>query len=820
MVSSDVEALVRALGELAISLRRRRSDNTVNRDQRAVLKWLRSLSCEELASLCCVQDVGFVKTLLHMAARSRATRCVESRVHEFHLLPLTASGASTTQNKRTATKTAPRTAPREFVKRPVVRTVDGDVVSSCHTREYEECCLKVLKGMRVLNTLQSCDTVALSMEFFRSVQNKRGRVGPEFFHMMEVVSRGEFLMECPAESMLKHRVWGETKWLKKQGYYSLQALFVNQIELNIWAFWRQQQKDTSAKIPLRGLSAKLCLVHEWEIASVAQQNAVLQTLGSKTMTHLQDLKQSTMTQSSGAEIFQATRSSLEALMSVLTVYQQTSQEAMIPDVSVDNCFTCSFEGAVTFPQAAVIKLLLAEHLQDQCSLLLCERLSKEEELSAGSNASTAVSHADGVGVTDNGNKDTGKVSNHSQRRRASRKKMLKQRRRQGEIRVAQQARFASVLHELRQYFCRRHEETISCEEELSAGSNASTAVSHADGVGVTDNGNKDTGKVSNHSQRRRASRKKMLKQRRREGEIRVAQQARFASVLHELRQYFCRRHEETISCVKNVLRDVIDSAVGDDQLTPGGWSVRKTNDTAHVRHKRKKKKKAKKKVGSAKVLMGVEDNCKRDRLSVASPQTPVKPGPSSTKTRDYRWSDEGDTGDHSAATAGSDSSPSQHDRPRLLDSSSDSGSTHDDGARLSFFSNVGSTGTTASAVSAAPPPPLSTFGSHSLYSSSTTTPFFLSLAPRDHNTQPPRVPRRGIDDDAEDHEESQTSSNGPGGGAPEAPSTSDTSNFEWYLPSVFSLQTSAHRTISPTPALDWHFNNWQFKAPDGGLSDK
>ncbi|KAE9233924.1 hypothetical protein PF002_g11933 [Phytophthora fragariae] len=286
------EELVRALGELAVSLRRRRDSS--NAEKRALLKWLRSLSGEELASLCCVEDVGFVKTLLHMAARSRGS---SGGVQEFQLLPRTDGGASGIQSKRAATKTPPRTAPREFVKRPVVRTVDGDVVGSFYSREYEESSRKLLRGMRVLNTLQSCDTVALSMEFFQPAE-KKGAKFAEFFQLMEVISRGAFLIESPSEATLKHRVWGEVKWLKEQGYYSLQALFVNQIELNIWTSWKQRKKDTSTKIPL-------------------------QVLGDKTISHMRDLKQSVSTQVVSTTIFLEARSSLEALMDVLKVFQQS-----------------------------------------------------------------------------------------------------------------------------------------------------------------------------------------------------------------------------------------------------------------------------------------------------------------------------------------------------------------------------------------------------------------------------------------------------------------------------------------------------------------
>ncbi|KAG6966324.1 hypothetical protein JG687_00004909 [Phytophthora cactorum] len=248
MANSETEALVRALGELAASLRRRRGVGlTSSAEKRAVLKWLRSLSGEELASLCCVEDVGFAKTLLHMAALSRASRPGDTRIQEFQLLPHIVTGVGTAQNKRTATKTPPRNAPREFVKRPVVRTADGDLVGCFHSREYEKCCLKLLKGLRVLNTLQSCDTVALSMAFFQPAKKGR-KFAADFFHFMETISCGEFLTECPSDTTMKNRVWGETKWLKQQGYYSLHALFVNQIVGNccrLQEFLRNKDEDSA-----------------------------------------------------------------------------------------------------------------------------------------------------------------------------------------------------------------------------------------------------------------------------------------------------------------------------------------------------------------------------------------------------------------------------------------------------------------------------------------------------------------------------------------------------------------------------------------------
>lgn len=102
---------------------------------------------------------------------------------------------------------------REFIKRPVVQTADGDVIGCFRTREYEECCLKLLQGMRVLNALQSCDTVTLSMEFFQSQEDEERQkaCADRLVYLFEVISCGDFLMACPSGATLKHRMWGETK---------------------------------------------------------------------------------------------------------------------------------------------------------------------------------------------------------------------------------------------------------------------------------------------------------------------------------------------------------------------------------------------------------------------------------------------------------------------------------------------------------------------------------------------------------------------------------------------------------------------------------
>ncbi|KAI9905464.1 hypothetical protein PsorP6_014437 [Peronosclerospora sorghi] len=125
-------------------------------------------------------------TLLQMAARYRSRSAW--RVQEFQLVPTTLYASNT---KLTATRTRRQTAPKEFIKLQEVRTVDGDVIDEFRTREYEDLCLQVFQGLRVLNTLQSCDTLALSMDIFDPRQSQL-RVVDAFVHLMEVISCGNF----------------------------------------------------------------------------------------------------------------------------------------------------------------------------------------------------------------------------------------------------------------------------------------------------------------------------------------------------------------------------------------------------------------------------------------------------------------------------------------------------------------------------------------------------------------------------------------------------------------------------------------------------
>lgn len=213
-------------------------------------------------------------------------------------------------------------------------------------------------------------------------------------------------------------------------------------ELNIWRHWIERKRLASSlsyRVPLSGLSAKQLLADEWMRASTAQKREILTRLGTATANHCRSLSTG---HASGA------RPALASLTAVLTALHDYAQddEAMSA-VPVDRCFSCSFIETLASPQASVLKLILAEQLQAQCSLLLSERLALEDERASAQQTSLRAT----------GSADIPKPTNHTQRRRANRKKLLKKRRHDAEERVAQQQLLKTVLDELRSYMRKRRD---------------------------------------------------------------------------------------------------------------------------------------------------------------------------------------------------------------------------------------------------------------------------------------------------------------------------------------------------------------------------
>ncbi|KAI9916668.1 hypothetical protein PsorP6_016946 [Peronosclerospora sorghi] len=280
-------------------------------------------------------------------------------------------------------------------------------------------------------------------------------------------------------------------------------------------------------------------------------------------------------QAAAAAQLQAMRHSLESLLSMLTVYQSSKQRVEYSAL-VDVCFTCSVQDAVTCSQAAVLKLLLAEHLQAQCSLLLSERLSREEErLAEASRLGLAVDH---------------------------------------------------LMLQRMEPLSREKVATILSDD---------------------------------------------------------------AQVARKCLNYDVVNHAAAAACVSDILRGVIDRAIEEDMLTPGGWSVSPQYPTKEPVHSRRKKKRKKAKMKANMALETVyttelerKGSSKSDH--VTSPwQRPG--GKKPTKTLSCHVSDEYETGARRGVTLDSESLPFHHDLSIV-----DGQSTREHDASVSYFSTLDS----------------------------------------------------------------------------------------------------------------------------------
>lgn len=174
------------------------------------------------------------------------------------------------------------------------------------------------------------------------------------------------------------------------------------------------------------MASKNDLVQEWSLASKQQQYETLKLVAVKAVAYLKGLRDETKTASSRALQF-----SLRGLAEIIEVYREP--KALTGSVLIEECFSASFQATFEKPQAAAMKLLLAEHIQEQCSVLLGERLLREDEMELVLGELTREQI----------------FSNHTQRRRANRKKMLKQRRLENDHRLTQQRLLKAVLTELK-----------------------------------------------------------------------------------------------------------------------------------------------------------------------------------------------------------------------------------------------------------------------------------------------------------------------------------------------------------------------------------
>lgn len=224
-------------------------------------------------------------------------------------------------------------------------------------------------------------------------------------------------------------------------------------ELNIWAQWKMVRKfvvenasGTKPSITLVGPSSKLYLAHEWQHAAESDRQRIIQEMHARAVEHLRN------SHPAGTHrIYQGVKASLDNLIDVLRTGKDGDLRGSADgsSVLVEDYFGCTLDQIVTSPQAAALKLLIAEHFQASCSVLLSDRMTNEV-------AANATSREAGTGS----DVDTSQPPNHSQRRRASRKKALKQRRQQSVMKVMQQRQLKLVLDELRGHVRRRKEAAL------------------------------------------------------------------------------------------------------------------------------------------------------------------------------------------------------------------------------------------------------------------------------------------------------------------------------------------------------------------------
>lgn len=378
---------------------------------------------------------------------------------------------------------------------------------------------------------------------------------------------------------------------------------------------------------------------------------------------------------------QAAHASLSELIGVLTALQETAALSKQESAkgSVDVYFSCSLEETLQAPQAAIVKLVVAEQLQEQCSLLLSEHLAHEDE-------EAILLNAAGIGS----------------------------------------------------------------EEPKSA----------------------------NHTQRRRANRKKLLKKRRHEAEGRLAQQKLLKTALDELKTLFRQRKEQRRRDVSDILDNIVERAAVEAKPKVSKHHAQANHTVVDLLYasssassKKKKKRKKSEKTGDDLAMTGKPrtESSSFIHAKLESPTPVIEHEPVNPEEKENR--------SHQLVSA------TPEDRPLL-----------------SFLDKSYS-----SPLSSMP-----TFGPEPLYTSSPASPpFFLSLPPpRDlrgssQRKNSSRTEDLIVNDERTSNESGGTSSSG-------CHEKSSESNFEWYLPSLFSSESSNH-TNSTTSSLDWDFNNWQLK---------
>lgn len=405
--------------------------------KRTVLEWIRGLGDGEWASLCSVVDVGFVKTVLAMGMAAKVARDRHRRgctlggqkwgtVTEFQLIPAAPTAHQHKQGKDDQ--------PREFLRRPLVRTTDGETLHAFHLRTFTEACDAVVRSVRVFNTEKSCDSLAIEMSS-----------RTEWVRYADVISGGRFLLHQRRDHELKSNpLWLEMKWFQERGYFALAELLVNQIEVNIWFHFTQYSRSPSSyKVPAIGIAVKELLAQEWRLASASLRNDAIRCIASQVQTYLKEIPPP-----------MARLASLTTNQQLVTVTQLIAKWKEIPAGRI-TCglgiayylFSQSLEQTLFSPQGAAVQFLVAELLQDQCAQILTDNLSRPL-------------------LDDPSGEGPAAKSTHAQRRRAARKKAAKQRKQATETRMEHERLLHVVLSELPRAVRSRNDQITATVREV------------------------------------------------------------------------------------------------------------------------------------------------------------------------------------------------------------------------------------------------------------------------------------------------------------------------------------------------------------------
>lgn len=444
-----------------------------------------------------------------------------------------------------------------------------------------------------------------------------------------------------------------------------------------------------------GPATKQYLVHEWIQSSKQDRGRIIQDLHTRVVDHLKGSREL-----AASQMYPSAKASLEHLVDLASISHDHESENTT--LMVERLFGCQLKQIIAAPQVAALKFLIFEHLQARCSMLLSDRI------------------------------------------------------------VSEVATFDLV------------KAPTECEETSN--------------------------RLENHSQRRRASRKKMLKQRRQLTIMKLTQQQQLKLVHAELHAMWRRQREESIHIASSVLNEVIGYAVDNakgEGIYPSPPKLVLGDSAASISTKKKKSKKRtkKKKALSDSIATTLERGTlhnRKEKLATDAESTST----GSTPTSKENVSLQGNTPHRVPLKDASSGEQFLPETQRLQHQGSLYSTPSDSRPFLGFLSSVN--------VAAS----LTTFSPRPLYPTTPST-FFSPLAIRGRDTYPVGH-QDGRKLDGSEKASSDVSSESLGN---ESLSISDQSSFDWRLPTMFSTPTAPDREQSTISPLDWNFYNYRWPLP-------